>query len=69
MADPQLLQLAQVDGFDGEHVYLHRRQEADGCVSKKEGKEGSKWPGVIFFAIKKQPFVSSLCTLCVGVQK
>lgn len=67
MADPQLLQLAQVDGFDGEHVHLHRRQEANGCVSKKEGK---KWPRVIiFFAIKTYLFVSSLCTLCVGVRK
>lgn len=53
MADPQLLQLAQVNGFDGEHVYLHRRQEANGCVSKKEGKKGSKWTRVISFTIKK----------------
>lgn len=53
MADPQLLQLAQVDRFDGEHVYLHRRQEANGCVSKKEGKGSSKWPEVIFYTIKE----------------
>lgn len=53
VADPQLLQLPQVNGFDGEHVYLHRRQEANDCVSKKGGKKGSKWPRVIFFPIKK----------------
>lgn len=39
VADPQLLQLTQVNGFDGEHIHLHRRQEANDRVSQKRGKE------------------------------
>jgi len=38
MADPQLLQLTQVNGFDGEHIHLFRRQEENNSFPER-GKE------------------------------
>lgn len=52
MADTQLLQLTQVNGFDGEHIHLHRRQEENDCVSFKGGEKDSKRLRVIFFPNK-----------------
>lgn len=59
VADPQFLQLAQVDGFDGEHVHLHRRQEASDCSSQK-GKRRGRSQGNFFPTTIKGACKSSL---------
>lgn len=53
MADTQLLQLTQVNGFDGEHIHLHRRQEANDRFPRKGEKKAAKGQGLCFFPLKQ----------------
>lgn len=70
VTDTQLLQLTQVNGFDGENIHLQRRQEANDCVSQKGVNKGSKWPRVTLLPHWNKVFAIHLplCSLGGGTK-